>query len=32
MHAVSLHFMFYNFRKIRKTLRVTRAMKAMIDN
>jgi len=28
MHAVSLHFMFYNFAKIHKTLRVTPAMEA----
>lgn len=28
MHAVSLHFMFYNFCRIHKTLRVTPAMEA----
>ena len=28
MHAVSLHFMFYNFCKIHQTLRVTPAMEA----
>ncbi len=27
-HAVALHFMFYNFAKIHKTLRVTPAMQA----
>lgn len=32
MHAVSLHFMFYNFCKIHKTLRVTPAMEAGIDD
>ena len=32
-HAVSLHFMFYNFGRIHKTLRVTPAMEAgVIDN
>jgi len=31
MHAVSLHFMFYNFCKIHSTLRVTPAMEAGID-
>lgn len=30
MHAVSLHFAFYNFAKIHKTLRVTPAMEAGI--
>ena len=30
MHAVSLHFMYYNFAKIHKTLRVTPAMEAGI--
>ena len=30
MHAVSLHFMFYNFGRIHKTLRVTPAMQAGI--
>lgn len=29
-HAVALHFMFYNFAKIHKTLRVTPAMQAGI--
>ena len=28
MHAISLYFMFYNFCKIHKTLRVTPAMEA----
>lgn len=28
MHAVSLHFMFYNFARVHKTLRVTPAMEA----
>ena len=32
MHAVSLHFMYYNFAKIHKTLRVTPAMEAGISN
>jgi hypothetical protein len=32
MHAISLHFMFYNFCKIHKTLRVTPAMEAKIDD
>jgi IS1 family transposase len=32
MHAVSLHFAFYNFAKIHKTLRVTPAMEAGISN
>jgi IS1 family transposase len=31
MHAVALHFMFYNFCKIHKTLRVTPAMEAGIS-
>lgn len=30
MHAVSLHFMFYNFAKVHKSLRVTPAMEAGI--
>jgi len=29
-HAVALHFMFYNFRRIHQTLRVTPAMEAGI--
>ena len=32
MHAVSLHFMFYNFCKIHGSLRVTPAMEAGIDD
>ena len=32
MHAISLYFMFYNFCKIHKTLRVTPAMAAGITN
>ncbi|HSS71766.1 MAG TPA: IS1 family transposase [Casimicrobiaceae bacterium] len=32
MHAVSLHFMHYNFCRIHKTLRVTPAMEAKIDD
>lgn len=32
MHAISLYFMFYNFCKIHKTLRVTPAMEAGIAN
>jgi IS1 family transposase len=32
MHAISLHFMYYNFCKIHKTLRVTPAMQAGIDD
>ncbi len=31
-HAVSLHFMFYNFGRIHKTLRVTPAMEAGVSN
>jgi hypothetical protein len=31
-HAVSLHFMFYNFGRIHKTLRVTPAMEAGISD
>lgn len=31
-HAVALHFMYYNFVRIHKTLRVTPAMKAGITN
>lgn len=30
-HAVSLHFMYYNFARIHKTLRVTPAMEAEIS-
>jgi IS1 family transposase len=32
MHAVSLHFMFYNFCKIHSTLRVSPAMAAGVDD
>jgi IS1 family transposase len=32
MHAVSLHFMFYNFCRVHKSLRVTPAMEAKIDD
>jgi hypothetical protein len=32
MHALSLHFMFYNFCTIHKSLRVTPAMEAGIDD
>jgi hypothetical protein len=32
MHAVSLHFMYYNFAKIHKTLRVTPAMQAGLSD
>lgn len=32
MHAISLYFMFYNFCKIHKTLRVTPALEAGIDD
>ncbi len=32
LHAVSLHFMYYNFAKIHKTLRVTPAMQAGISD
>ena len=32
MHAISLHFMLYNFCKIHKTPRVTPAMEAKIDD
>jgi len=31
-HAVSLHFMFYNFGRIHKTLRVTPAMEAGVTD
>jgi hypothetical protein len=31
-HAVSLHFMFYNFGRIHKTLRVTPAMEAGVSD
>lgn len=31
-HAISLHFMYYNFGRIHKTLRVTPAMEAGIEN
>ena len=30
MHAISLHFMYYDFCKIHKTLRVTPAMEAKV--
>ncbi len=32
MHAISLHFMYYNFARIHKSLRVSPAMEAGIDN
>lgn len=32
LHAVSLHFMYYNFAKVHKTLRVTPAMEAGISD
>lgn len=32
LHAVSLHFMYYNFAKIHKTLRVTPAMQADLSD
>ncbi len=32
MHAISLHFMHYNFCRIHKSLRVTPAMEAGIDD
>jgi IS1 family transposase len=32
MHAVSLHFMFYNFARIHRTLRVTPAMEAGVTD
>lgn len=31
-HAVSLHFMYYNFVRIHKTLKVTSAMAARVSN
>jgi hypothetical protein len=31
-HAVSLHFMFYNFGRIHKSLRVTPAMEAAVTD
>lgn len=32
MHAVSLHFMYYNFARIHQTLRVTPAMEAGVSD
>lgn len=32
MHAISLHFMYYNFCRIHKSLRVTPAMEAGVDD
>jgi hypothetical protein len=32
MHAISLHFMFYNFARIHSTLRVTPAMAAGVSD
>ncbi|MBN8548803.1 MAG: IS1 family transposase [Deltaproteobacteria bacterium] len=32
MHAIALHFMYYNFCRIHKTLRVTPAMEAGVSN
>ena len=32
MHAISLHYMYYNFARIHKTLRVTPAMEAGISD
>ena len=32
MHAISLHFMYYNFCKIHQTLKVTPAMEAGITD
>lgn len=31
-HAVALHFMYYNFCRVHKTLRVTPAMEAGVTN
>jgi hypothetical protein len=31
-HAIALHFMYYNFVRIHKTLRVTPAMEAGLTN
>ena len=31
-HAVSMHFMFYNFGRIHKTLRMTPAMEAAVSD
>lgn len=31
-HAVSLHFMYYNFAKVHQTLRVTPAMEAGLSD
>ncbi len=31
-HAVALHYMFYNFARIHKTLRVTPAMQAGVSD
>ena len=32
MHAVALHFMYYNFVKVHQTLKVTPAMEAGLTN
>ena len=32
MHAISLHFMHYNFARIHETLRVSPAMEAGVDD
>lgn len=32
MHAISLHYMYYNFGRIHKTLRVAPAMEAGLTN
>jgi hypothetical protein len=32
IHAISLHFMYYNFARIHKTLRVTPAMEAGLSD
>lgn len=32
MHAISLHFMYYNFARIHQTLRVSPAMEASITD
>jgi hypothetical protein len=32
MHAIALHFMYYNFCRVHQTLRVTPAMQAGLSN
>ena len=32
MHAIAIHFMYYNYARIHKTLRVTPCMEAGVSN